>query len=100
MSRAEKLWHLRPSDPVATHRRARAAGVPSGVAHPLPHRAAHAPPPARRSPAPPPASRHPPLALPGVEAAAERIAKAVTEKRRICVYGDYDVDGVTGTAVL
>ena len=24
----------------------------------------------------------------------------MTEKRRICVYGDYDVDGVTGTAIL
>jgi single-stranded-DNA-specific exonuclease len=43
---------------------------------------------------------HPPLTLPGVAEAADRIARALVEKRKICVYGDYDVDGVTGTAIL
>ena len=43
---------------------------------------------------------HQPLQLPGVAAAAERIARAIVEQRRICVYCDYDVDGVTGAAIL
>src|SRR5262245_39703774 len=43
---------------------------------------------------------HPPEALPGAAAAAERIWQAVQDKKRICVYGDYDVDGITGTAIL
>jgi single-stranded-DNA-specific exonuclease len=46
------------------------------------------------------AGLHAPQALPGVEAAAERIVRAIKDQRRICIYGDYDVDGVTGTAIL
>jgi single-stranded-DNA-specific exonuclease len=100
MSRAEKLWHLRPSDPVATNRLAAAARVSSVVAQLLLNRDIDDPTTARRFLDTPLAALHPPLTLPGVEAASERIVKAVAEKRRICVYGDYDVDGVTGTAVL
>ncbi len=43
---------------------------------------------------------HAPDLLPGVTAAAERILSAVRAGRRLCVYGDYDVDGVTGSAIL
>ena len=42
----------------------------------------------------------PPHLLPGVPAAAAAILAAVQAGRRICVYGDYDVDGTTGTAIL
>lgn len=38
--------------------------------------------------------------LPNALAAAERLAEAVRARRRIVIYGDYDVDGVTGTAIL
>ncbi|MFN5801018.1 MAG: single-stranded-DNA-specific exonuclease RecJ, partial [Planctomyces sp.] len=41
-----------------------------------------------------------PALLPGVEAAAEAIVRALQQKRRITIYGDYDVDGVTGTSIL
>ncbi len=43
---------------------------------------------------------HDPNLLPGVADAAARIVAAVKDKRRITIYGDYDVDGVTSTAVL
>jgi single-stranded-DNA-specific exonuclease len=43
---------------------------------------------------------HEPSALPGAVAAAERIASAVREKRKIVIYGDYDVDGITSTTIL
>lgn len=43
---------------------------------------------------------HDPQGLPGVTAAAERIVAAVKNQRRITIYGDYDVDGVTSTALL
>ena len=100
MSRAEKLWHLRPGDPTATNRLAAAARVSSVVAQLLLNRDVKDPAAARRFLDSPLAGLHPPHALPGVEAAAERITKAVSEKRRICIYGDYDVDGVTGTAIM
>ena len=38
--------------------------------------------------------------LPGVSRAAEKIKKAVADGRRICVYGDYDVDGVSASSIL
>ncbi|MBE0599329.1 MAG: DHH family phosphoesterase, partial [Desulfuromonadales bacterium] len=41
-----------------------------------------------------------PLLLPGMAAAVERLAAAVTGGEKIAVHGDYDVDGITGTALL
>lgn len=41
-----------------------------------------------------------PFLLMGMEAAAERILQAVDSGERICVYGDYDCDGVTATVML
>jgi single-stranded-DNA-specific exonuclease len=43
---------------------------------------------------------HSPDLLPGVTEAAQRLYDAARAGRRICVYGDYDVDGTTGTAIL
>ena len=41
-----------------------------------------------------------PHLLPGVDAAVTRIRKAIEGGERITIYGDYDVDGVTATALL
>ena len=41
-----------------------------------------------------------PELLPGVDVAVDRLMLAIQEKRKICVYGDYDVDGVTATAIM
>ncbi len=43
---------------------------------------------------------HDPLLMGGVDAAAERAARAVERGERIVIYGDYDVDGVAGVAIL
>jgi single-stranded-DNA-specific exonuclease len=43
---------------------------------------------------------HDPELLPGVPRAAELIVAAMQAKRRITIYGDYDVDGVTATSLL
>jgi single-stranded-DNA-specific exonuclease len=43
---------------------------------------------------------HDPALLPGMQAATERIARAIEAKETILVHGDYDVDGVTGTTLL
>ena len=43
---------------------------------------------------------HDPETLPGVSQAADRIVAAVSSGRRITIYGDYDVDGVTSTSLL
>ncbi|MGM0501885.1 MAG: single-stranded-DNA-specific exonuclease RecJ [Bacillota bacterium] len=38
--------------------------------------------------------------FPGMGKAVELIIKAVADGQKICVYGDYDADGVTSTAIL
>ncbi|MCH8147199.1 MAG: single-stranded-DNA-specific exonuclease RecJ [Planctomycetes bacterium] len=43
---------------------------------------------------------HPPAQLPGSQKAAEIIIDAIRKKRKIVLYGDYDVDGTTGLAIL
>lgn len=37
---------------------------------------------------------------PGITEAVEQVAKAVQNKEKITIYGDYDVDGITGIAIL
>ncbi len=41
-----------------------------------------------------------PFLLKGAEGASQRIIKAIENKEKITVYGDYDVDGITSTVVL
>lgn len=41
-----------------------------------------------------------PSSMPGIEDAADRIIAALNDKRRITIYGDYDVDGMTSTSIL
>ncbi len=41
-----------------------------------------------------------PLLLPDMALAAERLATAIRNGEKIVVHGDYDVDGMTGTALL
>ncbi len=41
-----------------------------------------------------------PFSLHGMEKAIERVTKALFENEKITIYGDYDVDGITATALL
>ena len=41
-----------------------------------------------------------PEQMPGIVPAVQRLKQAVTNKEKITVYGDYDVDGITGVAIL
>lgn len=42
----------------------------------------------------------PPFALKDMDAAVDRICRAIQDKEKILIFGDYDVDGISATAVL
>jgi single-stranded-DNA-specific exonuclease len=41
-----------------------------------------------------------PERMPGLKQAVERIEQAIHEDKKLTIYGDYDVDGITGVAIL
>jgi single-stranded-DNA-specific exonuclease len=43
---------------------------------------------------------HDPFLMKGIKEAVERIKVAVDKREKVVVYGDYDVDGITATAIL
>lgn len=43
---------------------------------------------------------HDPFLFTGMDIAVDRIIKAINNKEKILIYGDYDVDGITSTTVL
>ncbi len=43
---------------------------------------------------------HEPDLMPNLATAADRVVEAIRSQRRITIYGDYDVDGVTATSLL
>ncbi len=48
----------------------------------------------------PPDVPYSPDSLPGVDLAVPRLASAVNSGETVAVFGDFDVDGITGTAIL
>lgn len=45
-------------------------------------------------------TKHDPFLLPDMQLAVDRLEKALNNKERITIYGDYDIDGLTATTVL
>jgi single-stranded-DNA-specific exonuclease len=43
---------------------------------------------------------HDPFLMADLQVAVEHVARALAQRKRILIYGDYDVDGTTGTALL
>ncbi len=100
MSAVVKTWRLLPHDFAAVQHLAHSMSLAPVVAQLLLNRGVSRPEDVRRFLDAPLAGLHPPESLPGVVEAAEMLLKAIRDNRKICVYGDYDVDGVTGTALL
>jgi single-stranded-DNA-specific exonuclease len=46
------------------------------------------------------ANLHDPLEMKGMQKAVDKIVETVLENKKICIYGDYDCDGVPATALM
>jgi single-stranded-DNA-specific exonuclease len=95
-----KRWVIAPADGAAVEQLARQLRVPAMFARLLVNRGLTDPSGAAAFLEPQFRDLHPPALLPNIEVAAERIARAVRAGEKITLYGDYDVDGITGTAML
>jgi len=95
-----KRWRIHPHDPARIAALQHAAAIPAVVAELLICRGVTDPAVARDFLDPKLSSLREPGLLPGCLEAASRIHAAIAAGRRILVYGDYDVDGMTGTAIL
>ncbi len=93
-------WRVRPHDPARILDLSRGSGLSPLVAQILLNRGIDDPGRARLFLEARMSSLHDPELLPGAVEAADRIARAIHEGRKIVIYGDYDVDGVCGTTIL
>lgn len=93
-------WELRESDEHAAETLAAALGLPPLVARLLASRGWETPEAARAFLDAGEESFRDPFLMKGMAEAAERISRAVRDGERIRVYGDYDADGVTSTALM
>ncbi|MDD3589151.1 MAG: DHHA1 domain-containing protein [Thermoguttaceae bacterium] len=95
-------WITRPYDPDLVARLAQQTGVEPIVVQTLIGRKIADPSSIVNFLAPPSLSRglYPPHRLPGCQEASEFLADAIRADKKIVIYGDYDVDGMTATAIL
>jgi single-stranded-DNA-specific exonuclease len=91
---------VRPGDPAAAEALARAVGISPMSAQILIHRGLTDGAAARDFLRPQIGRLRDPYEIPGMGAAIERLAGALARGETIGIFGDYDVDGVSGTALM
>lgn len=102
MQQNESRWRVRREvEPTAVEALAREVGVSRLAAWALASRGFDAPEQARAFLAPSLARDWPDAgAIPGLDEAAERVARAVRNGERVIVFGDFDLDGVSAAGLL
>ena len=95
-----KRWRIRPLDLGEADQLARVANIPTVVAQLLVHRGIDRIDDVRSFIDARLSLIRSPDSLPGITSAADCIHAAVQSGKKITIYGDYDADGMTGTAIL
>ena len=94
----EKRWHIHPPLPPQVDQAL--SGYPPVLRQILYNRGYPTPETARRFLEAQPLADDNPLALTDMPAAVERLQRAIQGGERVVIYGDYDADGVTATALM
>ncbi len=100
MSTNDAPWTVAETDQILTDELATQLGVPRVIAHLLINRGIRTAEQATKFLNPSISDLHDPLLLPDLEAGVERLALAIKSGEKICIHGDYDVDGITSAALL
>ncbi len=95
-----KKWQTVAADPAGTERLQQECGLPRPMAAVLAGRGINTADEVRQWMNPRLADLRDPSELAGVDEATRLIRQAIEQQDSIAVYGDYDVDGVTATALL
>jgi len=96
----QKRWLLKQTDPQAVAQLVETCGVTVVTAAIMATRGLTVPDHASAFLTPSLANMLDPLLLAGMEQAVQRLLSARCNQERICIYGDYDVDGISSTALL
>ncbi len=96
----EKRWVFAPADRAASARLAHGLNISGLTATLLVNRGVREPGEARKFLSPELGSLLDPLRFNDMGRAVDRLETAVREGEKVAVFGDYDVDGTTGTAIL
>ena len=96
----QKRWHIHAPDPETVKNLAQALGCHRAVAAVLVNRGITDPQQARHFLKPALSDLKVPSLLQDMDHAVERVIRAIHNKERICIVGDYDTDGVTATVLL
>lgn len=95
----KKTWKLSIADPGPADSLASDLSIPPVAARLLLNRGIRSAESAKRFFFPSFASLHDPFLFDDMERAVSRILAAVLKKEKVVIYGDYDLDGITGTAL-
>lgn len=95
-----RVWVCRPHDAELTARLVATAGVPPGLARLLAQRGVKDKQAVERFLDPRLEHMPHPFLMKDLERAAHRLADAIRDGDKVCLYGDYDVDGVTSSSLL
>lgn len=96
----DKLWKTIEVDEAVAVNLASELDIPRPIARVLAGRGLEKPEEAERFVNPRLSDLSDPFVLSGMKEAVERIWRALSTGQKIAIYGDYDADGVTGTALL
>lgn len=96
----EKRWHIQKTDDASILDLADRAGISSVLAQILYNRGIRTNEEIRRYLYDDMDDLDDPFLMKGMKKAVERICRAIEEQEKIVIYGDYDVDGITSTALV
>jgi len=96
----QKEWSFYPQDVLKSAELAGQLAVPAPIAQILLNRGVSSAEEGEEFLHPDLSQLHSPFALKDMEAAVEAIVQALKGRKKIAVYGDYDADGITATALL